>query len=338
MHDHTSPLSANLMVSSAQPIAGSSKGLTLSMPPIDEQSGTSNHNRADGGVKEIGLLTPAPSQSRYTSYPQLPRRRTDRLSSRKDKGEQKAHAGELDNAATEDDALSARSSPESRRPAKRRRTRHSGSADSEHEPDGQVLEFQAPNEVEAEGDMYRDAELEASFQLLDVSDVAALSSIPVDPAIPFAISKGQESIYVPPAVAHLIGTMNHALTLERTARQRAEERLTDELRRRVHAELVADLLAQKNAVLEVETRAWANAAADAFAEQFAGALGAPVDAVHGGAPLPSASASQPSPSLVLTGMPVLAVPQGDVLQRAAAVQQFFQQLIPMPVPTQQNTT
>ncbi|KAH9937558.1 uncharacterized protein B0H18DRAFT_1113377 [Fomitopsis serialis] len=306
------------------------------MPTIEEQSGASKHNRAEGGVQEIGLLTPAPSQSKYTSYPQLPRRGIDR--SRKDKGKQKAPAGQLDNAATEDYALSGvRSSSESRRPAKRRRTRHTGSADNEHEPD-EHLEPQTPNEAEGEKDMYCDAELEASFQLLDVSDVAAVTSIAVDPAIPFAASKGQGSMYVPPAVAHLIEAMNHALTLERTARRRAEERLADELRRRVHAELVADLLAQKNAVLEVETRAWANAAADALAEQFAGELGAPVGAVHSGAPLPSASASQPSPSLVLTGMPGLAAPQGDVLQRAAAVQQFFQQLIPMPVPTQQNTT
>ncbi|TFY53119.1 hypothetical protein EVJ58_g9629 [Rhodofomes roseus] len=262
-----------LPYTSTQPIAGPSRRLTLNMPAIDEQRSAGEYAPADGGVQEIGLLTPAPSQSKFTSKPQSTRRRTSTATSKKDKGKQKAT---LDDAPSEDDTESVRSAPETSRPAKRRRTSRSGGLDGQLPND--PLSDRTPHPQSSddmEEDTHFEAELEASFQLLDISDVAALSTIPIDPTISLPISEKEGSLYVPPAVARIIDTLKHALVLERTARQRAEERYGDELRRRVHAELVTDMLTQKNAVLEVETRVWANAAADTFAEQFAALQGFP---------------------------------------------------------------
>ncbi|KAH9835681.1 uncharacterized protein C8Q71DRAFT_90875 [Rhodofomes roseus] len=351
-----------LPYTSTQPIAGPSRRLTLNMPAIDEQRSAGEYAPADGGVQEIGLLTPAPSQSKFTSKPQSTRRRTSTATSKKDKGKQKATP---DDAPSEDDTESVRSAPETSRPAKRRRTSRSGGLDGQLPND--PLSDRTPHPQSSddmEEDTYSEAELEASFQLLDISDVAALSTIPIDPTISLPISEKEGSLYVPPAVARIIDTLKHALVLERTARQRAEERYGDELRRRVHAELVTDMLTQKNAVLEVETRVWANAAADTFAEQFATLQGSPSGASVEAGAAPSTSTqlmSMPQPSVVSTNTLGLSVPQGDgrtqdVLQRAAgqcacwsafvhvpksfafslAVQQFFEQLIPMPVPNQQR--
>lgn len=347
------------MPSVAQSVAGPSRRLTLNMPTIDEQGSAGNHAPVDGGVQEIGLLTPAPSQSKFTSKPQSTRRRTSTAVSKKDKGKQKASP---DDAPSEDDTESARSAPESSRPAKRRRTSHSGDLDGQLPDDplsDRPLGPQPSNDMEE--DTYSEAELEASFQFLDVSDVAALSTILIHPTTSRSISEKEGSLYVPPAVAHLIDStsryplgaaptkltalhllaLKHALVLERTARQRAEERYGDELRRRVHAELVADVLAQKNAVLEVETRAWANAAADTFAEQFAALQVQPV--FPGGAPVEASAApptstlmSMPQPSVVLTNTLGLSVPQGagrtqDVLQRAAGQCAFWSAFVHAPI-------
>ncbi|KZT74747.1 hypothetical protein DAEQUDRAFT_807075 [Daedalea quercina L-15889] len=300
---------------------------------ISEPTASGNRAVAEGGVmQEIGLLTPAPSQSKFTPKPHS-RREDDASSSRKDKGKEKAQTGELDDTHSEDDAESVRTTRGSSRPAKRKKTGRS--------EDSMLLVSQTDIEVEEDTPT-----LETSFHLLDLADVAMLPSVPVDPAIPFAASAKRTSLYVPPGVAHLIEAMNHALVSERNARRRTEALYEVELGRRAHAELLVSVLAQKNALLEVETRAWANAAAGVLAEQFA-ALPQPGPSAtsSGDAPAEASSTvdapstSEEPPRSADTFALLLMDPQRlgrapDVFERAAAVQRFFQELIPMPAAQQ----
>ena len=233
--------------------------------------------------KGIGLLTPAPSQSPFTSGPDS-HRRERAASSRKDKGKQKAHAGDVVEYTSDNEAAGSHSTPVSGRPTKRRRVDRP--EDDTTNTNGAI---QAPTWLESllgpqersqpDDDAHADAELDASFHLLDIADITALPNVPVDPAIhrESAELPANETLYVPPAVGRILESasgspppkppcppltitptaMHRALATERRARQRAEALYTFEHTRRQKLEDIAVTLRQKNAVLEVEARAWA---------------------------------------------------------------------------------
>lgn len=71
------------------------------------------------------------------------------------------------------------------------------------------------------------------FHMLDLHEVLS-PWVPVSPTAP--------SIYVPPAVQHLIAAMNRQLEMECQARKRAEELYIDEMRKRIKMEEVVDRL------------------------------------------------------------------------------------------------
>lgn len=71
------------------------------------------------------------------------------------------------------------------------------------------------------------------FHMLDLHEVLS-PWVPVSPTAP--------SIYVPPAVQHLITAMNRQLEIECQARKRAEELYLDEMRKRIKMEKVVDRL------------------------------------------------------------------------------------------------
>lgn len=71
------------------------------------------------------------------------------------------------------------------------------------------------------------------FHMLDLHEVLS-PWVPMSPAAP--------SVYVPPAVQHLIAAMNRQLEIECQARKRAEELYLDEMRRRIKMEEVVDRL------------------------------------------------------------------------------------------------
>ncbi|KAG1783806.1 hypothetical protein EV702DRAFT_1055598 [Suillus placidus] len=71
------------------------------------------------------------------------------------------------------------------------------------------------------------------FHMLDLHEVLS-PWVPASPAAP--------SIYVPPAVQHLIAAMNRQLEIECKARKRAEELYIDEMRKRIKMEEVVDRL------------------------------------------------------------------------------------------------
>lgn len=69
--------------------------------------------------------------------------------------------------------------------------------------------------------------------MLDLHEVLS-PWVPMSPTAP--------SVYVPPAVQHLIAAMNRQLEIECQARKRAEELYLDEMRRRIKMEEVVDRL------------------------------------------------------------------------------------------------
>lgn len=71
------------------------------------------------------------------------------------------------------------------------------------------------------------------FHMLDLHEVLS-PWVPASPAAP--------SIYVPPAVQHLIAAMNRQLEIECQARKRAEELYLDEMRLRIKMEKMVDIL------------------------------------------------------------------------------------------------
>ncbi|KAG1755142.1 uncharacterized protein EDB91DRAFT_1097520 [Suillus paluster] len=71
------------------------------------------------------------------------------------------------------------------------------------------------------------------FHMLDLHEVLS-PWVPVSPTAP--------SIYVPPAVQHLIAAMNHQLDIESQARRRAEELYSEEMHKRIKIEEVLDKL------------------------------------------------------------------------------------------------
>ncbi|KAG2350513.1 hypothetical protein BDR05DRAFT_27305 [Suillus weaverae] len=71
------------------------------------------------------------------------------------------------------------------------------------------------------------------FHMLDLHEVLS-PWVPASPAAP--------SIYVPPAVQHLIAAMNRQLEIECKARKRAEALYLDEMRKRIQMEEVVDRL------------------------------------------------------------------------------------------------
>jgi len=56
------------------------------------------------------------------------------------------------------------------------------------------------------------------------------------------VSTAAPSVYVPPAVHHLIAGMKHQLEIECQARRRAEELYLEEMRKRIRVEEVVDRL------------------------------------------------------------------------------------------------
>ncbi|KAG1867912.1 hypothetical protein DFJ58DRAFT_768311 [Suillus subalutaceus] len=79
------------------------------------------------------------------------------------------------------------------------------------------------------------------FHMLDLHEVLS-SWVPVSPTAP--------SIYVPPAVQHLIAAMNRQLDFECQARKRAEELYLDEMRKRIKMEEVVDRLQRERGQVE----------------------------------------------------------------------------------------
>ena len=273
------------------------------------------HRSADLGVQDIGLLTPAPSQSQFTSGPGS-LRKEKATSTKKEKGKQKEHADELDTYASENDAERSHSTPVSDRPIKRRRVGHPEERTNDtngflQAPTwlGTLLEPQEWTQP-GDDDAHAEAELEASFHLLDIVDVTTLPSVPVDPAIHREAAEltGEGTMYVPPAVGRLLESastspipqttlrtlsisptaMHRALATERRARQRAEALYAFEHTRRQKLEDIAVTLRQKNALLEVEARAWAARTALSASDPSAfAALGLAVDGEEPAVPGPS---------------------------------------------------
>ncbi|KAG2129905.1 hypothetical protein DEU56DRAFT_487681 [Suillus clintonianus] len=71
------------------------------------------------------------------------------------------------------------------------------------------------------------------FHMLDLHEVLS-PWVPISPTAP--------SVYVPPAVQHLITAMNRQLEIECQARRRAEELYLEEMRKRIKMEEVVDKL------------------------------------------------------------------------------------------------
>lgn len=129
----------------------------------------------------------------------------------KDKGKKKARSGEAKGSLSGGDAASSHFTPVSGRPIKRRRIDRPG----DH-TDGTSGVPKVPTWLETllgpqewtqpDDDARTEAELETSFHLLDIADVTALPNVPVDPAIhrESADSPAEGTVYVPPAVAHLL--------------------------------------------------------------------------------------------------------------------------------------
>ncbi|KAH9946802.1 hypothetical protein B0H21DRAFT_383358 [Amylocystis lapponica] len=258
------------------------------------------------------LLTPAPSSSfPDKSRPKTPTRgsktsRTPRLAAaaRKDKGKGKAISREPSLAPVVDDARSV-ASPSTGRPAKRRRLSPS----------------RIPTE-DASADDMDGADLDRDFCMMALPEVAAL---PWTPGAAADVS--QTSLYVPPGVGHLIASMQHALVAQCRARENAEERCVEELRKRVEAERAAAALAEDNRRLEAEIRAWWDAAAAALSETFSTSLGAaPPKATK-----PNHVEAEKTKDLLvnLSRLSADGKPY-TTLQRAAAVQEFFKRLLPLP--------
>lgn len=319
----------------------------------------------DATDEDTGLLTPAPS-SQSVSVSRLPAR-SQRASSRSrtavpvptagNKGKGKAVLREepVDHESAD---ASTPQRPEPERPTKRRRRASpAASVGVEFEADtsSQPVSFSHARAVDERGD---DEDVDdTSFHLLDIPEVAALPWV-ANASTPTGRHhvRTANSMFLPPGVSELIEGMKRALDLETRARRRAEDRYTEEVQRRVAAERAAAALVEQNRVLDAETRVWANAAADTFAISLASQMA-------DGAQEPGASArsgstaTQPLIGAAADGSaepaePPVATPSADaqgkgrmlvrdsqtpvtgasstVLERAAAVSEFFQQLVPLP--------
>lgn len=193
-----------------QPVAGSSKKLAA----ISEEGDAS---RADVSVQENGLLTPAPSQSQFTSRP-MSRQKDKTTPSKRSKGKEKARSEEVDGNASGSGAESSQFTPVSGRPIKRRRIDRPGNYTEDANGDSQAPDWLetllGPQEwTRPDDDVRAEAELETSFHLLDITDMTALPNVPVDPAIhEFANSTANGTVYIPPAVAHLLESASTAPT------------------------------------------------------------------------------------------------------------------------------
>ncbi|KAI0932362.1 hypothetical protein AcV7_000514 [Taiwanofungus camphoratus] len=310
---------------------------------------------ADADLHNTGLLTPAPSFHSRSKTPArtmenaLCSRASAPAPAKKNKGKGKA----AEPAEDEDRPLaSGASASGSERPSKR--CRLSVTRNSLVEGSLPVPSTQPQPDVEVDDEPGSDS----SFHLLDVPDMVSLPWASADPTLPLR-PNASTSLYVPLGVGQLLQSMKHALGQESKARRLAEHRYADEMRRRVDAEKTAAALSEQNRMLERETRAWATAAA----ETLVSSLESPQTAETGVPAIPSeeqapiipsvklftvpavrhaASSSAISRSLpgnlkgkgrMLSWSPDVSPPDGsqtNVLQRAAAVQAFFKQLLPLP--------
>lgn len=315
----------------------------------------------DATDEDTGLLTPAPS-SQSVSVSRLPTR-SQRASSRSrtavpvptagNKGKGKAVLREepVDHESAD---ASTPQRPEPERPTKRRR-RASPAASVDGEfgagTSSQPVSLSHTIAVDGRGDDEDvGSEDDASFQLLDIPEVAALPWVANTSSPTSRHHARTASLFLPPGVSELIEGMKRALDLETRARRRAEDRYTEEVQRRVAAERATAALVEQNRVLDAETRVWAQAAADTFAlsltsqiadgPQESGStatqplIGAAADGSADPAEPPMATSSADAKGKgrmpVRDSQTPVTGASSTVLERAAAVSEFFQQLVPLP--------
>ncbi|KAI0374303.1 hypothetical protein BV20DRAFT_961428 [Pilatotrama ljubarskyi] len=181
-------------------------------------------------------------------------------SARRNKGKAKAMPVDFETSSqsiAEDSADAESSTSGTRRGAKRRRLSPQLSLDADElSPTATVAEVEPDSQMTA---------VEEDFQMLELPDDVLLPWVPMDP-------DSKEPVYVPPGVNALVQDIKRALVSERSARQKAETMLAEELQRRRELEQEAARLAAANRALEGERSAWTADAAEALASTLESAL------------------------------------------------------------------